>query len=80
MRAWLGAPLSSELRHAFEAELAETNRRRLSVLFPLVMIGHGIHIWVFTWSPAARATPMRASLRWHDGIALAHLGTWCRWW
>ena len=70
-----GAPLDPALNQRFELELAETTRRRLLVLFPIVLVGHSVHIWVFHTSAAQRAVLDPNILRWRDGIARAHLAT-----
>jgi hypothetical protein len=75
LRSWFATPLAPERQPEFERELAETNRRRLLTLMPLVVIGHAIHIAVF-YTPAARRAQLDARIvQWHDGIALAHLAT-----
>ncbi|MFI5306138.1 MAG: protein kinase, partial [Polyangiales bacterium] len=73
--AWLGPALEPTLREAFAAELAETNRRRLAVLLPLVLAGHAAHIAVFYTTGERRALLDPQIVRWRDGIAAAHFAT-----
>jgi serine/threonine-protein kinase len=73
----LAAPsaLTPELQSAFELELAETNRRRLLALTPLVATMHALHIAWFYTPVAKRPLTDPRVLIWHDGIVLAHLCT-----
>ncbi len=75
LRALVGPPLEPELSLRFEHELHETTRRRLTVLFPLVLVGHVVHIWVFHTSSAERAALRPRIEQWRDGIAFAHFAT-----
>ena len=50
-----GVPLDGDKHAAFAAEVAGTNRRRMLVLFPLLIVGHAIHIAIFHVTPAERA-------------------------
>jgi Protein kinase domain len=71
-RGWLGAPIASDKREAFAAELADTNRRRASALLPLMAIVHAVHVAVFRVSPAERAALSPRIVEWRDGLALVH--------
>ena len=59
----------------FEDEIAEVNVRRASVLVPLMVLAHVVHVLVFRTSGATRATLAPVVLRWRDGIALTHAVT-----
>ena len=61
-RRLVRAPMGSDERKAFAAELADTNRRRALVLLPLMAIAHAIHVAVFRVY-AGRARDARAAGR-----------------
>ena len=71
-REWLGAPIETDQREAFAAEVAETNRRRAMVLLPLMAIAHAIHLAVFRVSPSERAALAPRIVEWRDGLAAVH--------
>ena len=71
----LDAPLDSGVRAEFERELADTNRRRLLVLLPFMMVAHAIHAAIFHVSTAERAELAPHIVRWRDGVAAAHGAT-----
>jgi serine/threonine-protein kinase len=59
----------------FEREVAEVNARRTSVLLPILLVAHAVHVAVFHRSGAARAAMTPVALHWRDGIALTHAVT-----
>jgi hypothetical protein len=67
-----GVPLEGDKRAAFAAEVADTNRRRMLVLFPLLIVGHAIHVAIFHVTPAERATLAPKIVEWRDGVAATH--------
>ena len=71
----LRGPLDGALGTAFAQDLADTNRRRLLVLLPFMMVAHAIHAVVFHVSAAERAELLPRIVRWRDGVAAAHLAT-----
>jgi hypothetical protein len=75
LRSWFAAPIAPERQPQFERELADTNRRRMLALLPLVAIGHAIHVAVFYTSGARRVQLETRIVQWRDGIAFAHLAT-----
>lgn len=74
-RSWVGAPLAGTLRGAFDQEVAETNRRRLLVLLPLMAVAHAIHLAVFRVSPLERNAIAPHIVHWRDEVAAAHAVT-----
>jgi hypothetical protein len=75
LRDWLGPPLARQLRDAFAREIADTNRRRLVVLLPFMVVAHAIHLAVFHVSASERASLAPRIVRWRDGVAAAHGAT-----
>jgi hypothetical protein len=69
---WLGAPLAAPLREAFAQELSDTNRRRLLVLLPFMVVTHAIHLAVFRVSFSERSMLSPRIVRWREGIATTH--------
>src|SRR5689334_21474434 len=72
VRALFGASLDRPLRAPFAREMAETNRRRASVLLPVMALAHLAHVALFHTSGAARAALVPRVLRWRDDVALTH--------
>jgi Protein kinase domain len=73
---WFGAPLvRADLREAFAQELAETNRRRLLVLLPFMVVAHAIHLAIFHVPSSERAVLAPTIVQWRDGVAAAHGAT-----
>ena len=68
-----GAPLDASQERAFCEDLAETNRRRMRVVLPLMIVGHAIHVAVFYVPGSRRAALDPTDLAWRDGISIAHL-------
>jgi PAS domain S-box-containing protein len=60
------------LGSAFRAEVAETNRRRLAIILPLLIVTHAIYVAVFATSAAERATLPAQLLRWRSLLVLGH--------
>lgn len=73
LRALAGAPLEDELEAPFLAELADTNWRRLRVLFPIMMVGHLLHVAWFHLSDAERAQLAPRIIEWRQAILYTHL-------
>jgi serine/threonine-protein kinase len=74
-RDLLGAPLDAALRAPFARECAETNRRRLAVLLPLMAVAHLAHVAVFATLGAERVSLAPRVLQWRDAVALTHFVT-----
>jgi serine/threonine-protein kinase len=69
----VGEALPPESAAAFARETAETNRRRIKVLGPLMAVVHLLHIAFFWVPPSARASLAPEVVRWRSGIVVAHL-------
>jgi PAS domain S-box-containing protein len=72
VRSWLGPSLEGPLLSAFRAEVAETNRRRLAIILPLLIVTHGIYVTIFATSGAERAALPANLVRWRDLLVLGH--------
>jgi hypothetical protein len=67
--------LERDLREAFDQEVADTNRRRLLVLLPLMVVAHAIHVAVFRVSVLERAALAPRIVEWRDAVVTAHAVT-----
>jgi len=64
-----GAP---ESPGAFAREVADTNRRRLRVLGPIMIAVHLVHVWVFRVAAEQQSTLASDLLRERHGLMLVH--------
>jgi hypothetical protein len=72
LRATLSDGLDAAQREAFLDDLAETNRGRMRVLMPIMVVGHLIHVALFHVSAEEHASLEPLVVTWRQGIELAH--------
>jgi protein kinase-like protein len=65
-------PLRGEEAAAFARDVAETNRKRLRVLAPLMVSLHIVHLGIFYTPKTLRFSLEPDVLRWRDGLIVAH--------
>jgi serine/threonine-protein kinase len=74
-RAWLMPPLDPELEEPLAREIADSNRLRLLVVAPFVLLGHAIHVALYRTSSLERATLAPSIAHWRDAVATLHAAT-----
>jgi eukaryotic-like serine/threonine-protein kinase len=74
-QTWLVPPLPPDLEEPFARESAESNRLRILLVAPFVLLGHIIHVAIYRTSPAERATLLPPVAEWRGAVAVVHTVT-----